>query len=264
MNITIPHEPIYYSDPAPENLQAVLLIHGLGADHSSWIFQMNVLKRNYRPIAIDVPGFGKSTGKFQKWSLQECALSCLNLLEDLNIPSAHVIGISMGGVIAQYMALLNPVKVNKLILINTFARLRPQKLDEQYYLLKRYFLSRLKGKDYQAALVASRLFPGQNQEFYKTELIRQITQSDAHIYHAALKNLGIVDIRKKVMQIQNQTLVITAENDTTVAVKTQMELAGLIPGARQVFIPLSNHAVIVDQPDLVNDEIIKFLEMPVS
>jgi 3-oxoadipate enol-lactonase len=254
---------IYYTDPFPERLQTVLLLHGLGADHSSWQYQVEALSNNsfIRPIAIDLPGFGESNFVQGRWSADMVAEACVLLLNSLSVRKAHIIGISMGGVIAQKIACLYTSRVEKLILINTFASLKPQKFNEGIYLLRRFVVASLKGKDYQAGLVAKRLFPTVEQVYYRDEIIRQILQANPKVYNMALRELGLMDIRKEIKKISVPTLVITAENDTTVPVKNQIEMAKLIPGAHQVFIPNANHAVIVDQPEMVNKCILDFISV---
>ena len=251
---------VNYIDPNPNGTSTVLLLHGLGSDSSSWQFQMGaLLNGNRRPIAVDLPGFGKSTFDNKSWTLNCCADACLEVMDTMRIDKFDLIAISMGGVVAQLMGLNFPNRINRLVLINTFACLRPQKLDQWYFLLKRYLTSRLAGKNEQARLVAERLFPFPEQGVYRDEIIRQIKQSDEKVYKSALTRLGLLDIRKRIVKIQNKTLVITAEQDTTVPVQNQVEMAKLIPGAKQVFIPNSRHAVIIDQPEMVNQKIVDFL-----
>lgn len=251
---------IFSEDPNPNGSPVVLLIHGLGSDHSSWIFQAQALiEKGYRPITIDLPGFGKSKGRHFHWSLEHCCDSCIHVLDEKSISKAIVCGLSLGGVIAQLMTLNYPERVEALILINTFACLRPKQLDEWAYLLKRFFISLLFGKDKQAELVAERLFPADENELYRQEVISQIKEADRDIYKKAMEAIAVLDLRKRIPSIQCKTLVITAELDSTVPPRNQIEMANLIKSARQVFIPDSRHAVIIDQPDLTNREIIDFI-----
>jgi pimeloyl-ACP methyl ester carboxylesterase len=180
-------------------------------------------------------------------------------LDELKIEQAVICGLSLGGVIAQLLAINHPERIQSLILINTFACLRPKKRDDWRYLLKRFFISLIFGKDRQAELVAERLFPAEEQQEYRQEVVHQIKNADKQIYKKAMKCIALLDIRNKLSLIKTRTLVITAEQDTTVAVQNQIEMAKKIQGARQVFIPNSRHAVIIDQPQLVNQEIIGFL-----
>ena len=260
MDALTPYGKLFYTDTNANGKRPILLLHGLGSDGSSWVFQMEHLKDNgLRPITIDLPGFGKSTCSWQTWSLENCATASKSVMDALSIQQFDVAGISMGGVVAQFMAINYPERVGKIILMNTFACLRPQKLEEWGYLAKRYLMTMTRGKEEQAKMVAERLLPDPDQTQYREEIIRQITRADAHVYQKALRGLGLLDIRKRDMLIRSATLVMTAKNDTTVPVKNQIEMAKCIPGARQVFVPNSRHALIVDQPEMTNQIMTEFL-----
>jgi pimeloyl-ACP methyl ester carboxylesterase len=74
--------------------------------------------------------------------------------------------------------------------------------------------------------------------------------------------LGTFDVRRRLKEIDLPTLVISAEQDTTVPLDNQADLVRGIKGAKQVMIPSSRHAVIVDQPELFNQALIQFLKQP--
>ncbi len=103
----------------------LLLIHGLAGDHTAWLPQIAEFKSRHRVIAIDNPGGGKSSAVSEPTSMQEMAEDVLRLLDALGVESAHVVGRSMGGAIAQRMALTAPERVRSLVLAASFARLDP-------------------------------------------------------------------------------------------------------------------------------------------
>lgn len=104
---------------------AVILIHGLAGDHSAWLAQVEALRRNYRVIAFDNRGAGKSTQIDEALSTADLADDTLQLMSHLKIDQAHIVGRSMGGAIAQHMALKAPERVISLALCASFARLDP-------------------------------------------------------------------------------------------------------------------------------------------
>jgi 3-oxoadipate enol-lactonase len=159
--------------------------------------------------------------------------------------------------VALTMALNHPKRVEHLVLMNTFACLRPRRLNELAYLLGRFMVANLRGIEYQANMVARRLFPEPDEEVMRQELVRRIIQSDPRVYRAAMRALGLFNIRRRLKDIHIPTTVITAENDSTVNCDIQGELVHGIFGARQVIIPDSGHAVIVDQPERVNQALIE-------
>src|SRR3990172_8580936 len=101
---------LHYLDPNPAGRKAVLLLHGLGADAASWTLQLPVLTAaGFRPIAPDTPGFGQSPYDGGGWSIRRVAAGMAGLLKELKTGPAHVVGLSMGGTIAQQFALEYPL-----------------------------------------------------------------------------------------------------------------------------------------------------------
>jgi 3-oxoadipate enol-lactonase len=251
---------LHYLDPNPSDAPAVLLLHGLGANSSSWTLQFDpLITAGFRPIAPDTPGFGESPYGGSGWSVARSASVVADLLQELEASPAHVVGISMGGTIAQQIAFDFPQLVRKLVLVNTFAVLRPTRLSGWFYFLERFILVHTVGLPTQARLVAGRIFPGEDQQVMRDLLIKQISEADPRAYRAAMRSLGLFNSEKRLGEIKKPTLVVTGDRDSTVPLPSQRMLVERIPGARQVVIPDAGHAVTIDQPDLFNRELLGFL-----
>ncbi len=250
----------HFLDFNPDGRPEVLLLHGLGADGSSWGYQIPTLcEAGIRPIAPDLPGFGKSLPGEGRWSIARAAQDVARLAAGLAAGPVTAVGISMGGTLALQLALEYPRLVEKLVLISTFACLRPMRFDEMSYLVGRFVVANLRGKEYQAETVARRLFPNPAQEALRRELVQRILQADDLIYRQAMQSLAVFDVRKRLGEIFVPTLVISGENDTTVHLSNQRELAAGIRGARHVVIPNAGHAVIADQAMVFNQHLLKFI-----
>jgi len=251
---------LHFLDPNPSGSPGVLLLHGLGADASSWTLQFPALvEAGFRPLAPDVPGFGASRYDGRGWSLKRVAAALAGLLDEAATGPVDVVGLSMGGVIAQQLALDKPQCVKKLALASTFAALRPESAAGWVYWLRRTLLVSFKGIPAQARFVAGRLFPRPEQEPLRRMLIEQITRADPRAYRAAMRALGLFDSRRRLAQIQAPTLVITGADDGTVSPSAQRALAQGIPGARQVVIAGAGHAVSVDHFEEFNAALLAFL-----
>ena len=103
----------------------VVLIHGLAGDYSAWLAQIEALQNDYRVIAFDNRGAGRSTQVDEPVSTADLADDTLALMDHLGIERAHVVGRSMGGAVAQHMALKAPLRILSLVLCASFARLDP-------------------------------------------------------------------------------------------------------------------------------------------
>ncbi|NMC79067.1 MAG: alpha/beta hydrolase [Chloroflexi bacterium] len=251
---------LFYLDENPKAEACVVLLHGLGADSSSWGYQIEALRQaGMRCIVPDIPGFGKSVFTGRGWNVALAAQVLADWLRQLALPAVDLVGISMGGAVALQLVLDAPERIHRLVCVNTFGCLRPKRPNELFYLLMRYVKANLKGVEAQAQMVALRIFPEEEQEPLRQILIEQILQADPTVYRAAMRSLGLFNVRKRLGEIHKTTLVITGENDTTVPLASQAELVHGIEGARQVMIPHSGHAVIADQPVAFNAALLEFL-----
>lgn len=253
---------LHFLDPNPSGNPGVLLLHGLGVDASSWTLQFGpLIEAGFRPLAPDLPGFGASRYDGRGWSLGRAAAELAGLLCELGSGPVHLVGLSMGGAIAQQFVLDTPALVRRLVLASSFAALRPERLSGWFYLLRRVLLVSFKGIPEQAEFVAWRLFPEPGQEPLRRMLVEQVTHADPRAYRAAMRSLGWFDSRRRLGRIAVPTLVITGANDGTASPAVQRVLAEKIPGARQVVVAGAGHAVSVDHPDEFNRAMLDFLQM---
>jgi 3-oxoadipate enol-lactonase len=103
----------------------VLLIHGLAGDVNAWTAQIAALRGRHRVIAFDNRGAGKSTQVDEPVSTTDLAHDTIGLMTALGIKDAHIVGRSMGGAVAQIIAIERPDLVRSLVLCASFAKLDP-------------------------------------------------------------------------------------------------------------------------------------------
>lgn len=101
---------------------ALLLISGLGGDSSNWIEDVQFYKKYFRCISIDNRGMGKSDPVYGEFTIKDMALDAATLLSALKIKKAHILGLSMGGAIAQEIAISYPELADKLIISSSWAK----------------------------------------------------------------------------------------------------------------------------------------------
>jgi pimeloyl-ACP methyl ester carboxylesterase len=251
---------LHFLDPNPSGNPAVLLLHGLGADSTSWALQIPALSEaGFRPLAPDAPGFGGSLYDGRGWSIRRMAAEMAGLLEELGCGSVHVVGLSMGGVIAQQFVLDFPHLIRKMVLVSTFSVLRPENLNGWAYFIRRGVAVLTVGLKAQAQFVAWRLFPNPQDQALREMFIAIVSRADPRAYRKAMLSLSLFDSRKRLGEIKAPTLVITGAEDTTVTPARQKLLVDGIPAARQVVIPQAGHAVSVDQSERFNRALLDFL-----
>ena len=251
---------MHCQDPFPDGSPAVFLLHGLGANSGMWALQFQALQSiGLRPLAPDIPGFGDSKYDGRGWNFRRVAADLAGMVTDLQIGPVHVIGLSMGGVIAQQLALDYPMLVRKLVLVSTFSVLQPSSLSQWFYFAQRAAVVHLVGLQAQSKIVAMRVFPGPEQAELRRMAEEQIASADPRAYRAAMRSLAFFNSRRRLHEIKVPTLVISGADDNTVAPVQQKALADEIHGARHVVIPKAGHAVAIDQYELFNSLVLDFL-----
>jgi 3-oxoadipate enol-lactonase len=251
---------IHYLDENKSSKNHVLLLHGLGVNSNSWLFQIPALLQvGLHPFAPDTPGFGQSTypGGFAVIShfLEPIAA----LVNKLHIQYLDVVGISMGGTLALQVALDQPQLVSHLVLVNTFAHLNVTRLGTIPYYLSRFILVHTLGIATQAKAVSKNIFPYPDQEILRQGFIEQVSEADPRAYRAAMRAVTRFDVRSRLGEIQCPTMIITGERDTTVPIDIQSQLVNGISDVRQVIIPEAGHGVTVEKPDTFNKVLVEFL-----
>ncbi len=113
---------INYQVTGRRNGPPVLLIQGLGADKHGWDLQRLALAWTHRTIALDNRGAGRSDKPHGTYSLEQMAADAIAVLDDAGVDTAHVVGASMGGAIAQVLTLTYPERVRSLTLTCTSCR----------------------------------------------------------------------------------------------------------------------------------------------
>ena len=96
----------------------VVLIHGFTASKEAWFFNLDAFAAKFRVLAVDLPGYGQSTKVVESPPLGFYAQWVQRLLVHQGISAAHVVGNSMGGAVAMELALTQPGRVKKLVLVD--------------------------------------------------------------------------------------------------------------------------------------------------
>ena len=253
----------------------LLLIMGLAADSTAWLFQIPDFAKHYRTIAFDNRGVGRSSKPPGPYTIHQMADDAAALLDFLRIDRAHVLGISMGGMIAQELALRHPERVRGLVLGCTY----PEP-DADVERQREFSIAQFGGKisaagEMQIDVTAidplnffQHLLPAVfNQEFIDRELpkLMQVFAGAMQYGFSMEAILGQVaavmshQATDRLHQIKAPTLVITGDADRLVPPANSDILAKNIPGARLVKIPGGSHGFNFETPDIFNRAVLDFL-----
>jgi pimeloyl-ACP methyl ester carboxylesterase len=241
---------------------AILLLHGLGSRGQDWLLQMPVFAARFHVIAPDLHGHGQTAPRKPRGHIciAQMTRDVIGLLDALDVPRAHVVGLSLGGCMAQQLALDFPARVRSLTLINTFARFDPGSPGNAIPLAFRMGILGVLGLPAQAHFVAARLFPKPEQAKLRALAAERIAANDMATYTRLILAIRAFDVTHRLSEIACPTLVIAGDRDTTVPLRAKQFLASHIPGARFELITDSGHATPVDQPEAFNQLVMDFIE----
>lgn len=246
------------------NGEPFILIQGLSGNTSSWYAQVPNFKKYFKTITFDNRDIGRSSKAEYPYSISDMADDTAGLMDKLGIKKAHILGISMGGMIAQELCLRHPDKVDRLLLSCTMAQMKSFSVsfvhpwnfivhnDPDGKALISYVITMVMTHKFQqnaeaiAALIKRKLsnpYPQNPNAFSR--------QANALSSHNALSRLN---------NITNSTLIIVGDQDILTPSWSAKEVAAAIPGAKLEIIPGGGHCLFWEIPDRFNRTVIDFLK----
>ena len=254
---------LFYQDFGPPSGEPVILIMGWGGDHTAWAFQMQALAGTHRVIALDNRGAGQSDQPDAPYSIVGMAEDVVGLMESLGLARAHICGASMGGMIAQELALRHPARARTLQLHCTLGRIDP------YGTLLVESLLRVRAREdreewARAMLpwVICRKTVRERPEFVQLMLQRSLDNPYPTSYEGLRRQaeaIGGHDTLDRLHAIRVPTLVTLGAEDILVPPAFSREVHARIPGAELTVIPDAGHVHFLEQPDAFNSAMLAFL-----
>ncbi len=248
-----------YWDEAGEG-DPLLLIMGLGYPSYSWHRSRPVLSSKYRTIALDNRGVGRSDAPPGPYSIAMMASDAAAVLDAAEAESAHIFGISMGGMIAQEFALQYPQRVRSLILGCTAAG-GPHAVRAEGEAIQ-MLMSRARMTPEEAAQAAVPFIydPATPRKLIEEDLeIRRPWYVKREVYQSQLDGVLNFESYSRLSQINSPTLVIHGESDRLVPAGNGKLIAEAIPGAKLILLPQASHLFNTDQPEAAHRAILEFL-----
>ncbi|HYM15667.1 MAG TPA: alpha/beta fold hydrolase [Dehalococcoidia bacterium] len=259
---------LYYEEHGDAAAPPLLLIMGFTMNAAAWASQIPALSERYRVIAFDNRGAGRTTQPEGAYSITQMADDAAGLLDHLGIASAHIVGASMGGMIAQEFALRYPARVRGLVLACTTAG-GPHSAG--YDEMMAQSEEGMAVTDLVAAMTPDRIkenmdlmFTADFQAHPGPGLMQiaaaalQYPQTLAGM-KGQLEAIRAHDTYDRLPQIAAPTLVIAGDADMLVDARNSPLLAQRIPGAKLVMFPGLKHGFTAEKPDEVNAAILGFL-----
>lgn len=264
---------VYYEEQGSGD--PVLLIMGLAGDSLAWMFQRDDFAKRYRTMLFDNRGVGRSDKPPGPYTTAQMADDAVAVLDALGVGRAHVVGVSMGGMIAQELALRHPQRVRGLVLGCTYAR--PDEAVKQTLAAALAAFGgssdaqgaiRLKATQIDPLAFFQLLVPLTFSAQFLTDKLPVLMQVVAGTIQHGFSIEGILaqvaatqshDTLARLAQIRAPTLVIAGERDQLVPAHNSDLLAARIAGAKLVKVTGGSHGFNFELPEVFNREVLGFL-----
>lgn len=238
--------------------QPLLFIHGLGSGARDWEFQVPVFGERYQVVTFDLRGHGQSSKPPGPYSIALFAADTAGLIEGLGLGSAHVVGISLGGMVGLQLAVSAPGLVRSLTVVNAGPEFVIRTGKERLAVLQRQLIVRLLGMRKMGEVLSERLFPKPEQEELRRLFVERWAENDPRAYRAAMQAIVGWSVTDHLGSIQCPTLVMAADQDYTPVAAKEAYVTRL-PHAELVVIADSRHATPVERPEEFNAALLAFL-----
>ena len=237
----------------------IVFIHGIGLTHEIWDDQIEFFK-NYNTIVYDLIGHGKTPLNKKQINMKDFSKQLLKLLDELKIDKIHLVGSSLGSLIARDFASLHG---NRLSSLTIFGTVYKRTEDEKRQIINRYEVMK-KNKDISKKRALERWFSEdfikKNPDIYKK--IYSMLEKNNHNIWLKVYKLFVYheDDDVSIKQINAKSLIITGENDIGSKPKMSKNLSKLIAGSQFKIIKKGKHLCNIECPDNFNITLRKFID----
>ncbi len=234
---------IWYADHRDPTVHRTptLMIHGAGSSHLDWPAELRRMAEA-NAVAPDLPGHGKSAGAGHD-AIGAYAAAIIALLDQLRLARAVMLGHSMGGAVAQLLALHYPDRVAGLVLVGTAARLNVNP-------------AILTGLRADFAATVAQIVGWQWAEGYEQQQrlsLRRQLETNPDVYYNDFRACASFDVRDQLGRVRAPTLIIGGTRDRMTPFRQSEELRDLIPGAQLMAVEGGGHMLLLEQPQAAAD-----------
>jgi 3-oxoadipate enol-lactonase len=247
--------------------EALVMIPGMGARHTSWFRQLPAFKRRFRVITFDPRSIGRSERPKQPYGFRALADDVVGLMDHLAVEKAHIFGQSLGGLVAQEVAIDYPDRVLKLLLVSSTVAggdanpTNPALMEALGYTegTTEVDFSRMDTRRTMNAVIGmsfNKLLYRKAMQFLSRFFVKPEMFDGLSDHLRAISGHSTAD---RLHLIKAQTLVITGAEDQVILPHSSEVLAAKIPNAKLVMVKGGSHGFNVEMTSRFNREVLEFL-----
>lgn len=236
---------------------AVILLHGYSDSWFSFSRVLPLIPSTYRVYALDQRGHGDSDRPFGGYAMRDLGADVVAFMDAMGIRSAVVLGHSMGGFVAQQVALLAPSRVKALVLVNTGVSLRHISGVAEFETAVRA-LSDPVSRDFAREFQYSTVMQPVPEEFMN-QVISESLKLPARVWHGLMDGMMSAEIPVRVGEPGLRSMVMWGSNDAILPDSAREKLLGVLPDPALKMYPETGHAPHWERPELFARDLVAFL-----
>lgn len=229
----------------------LVVIHGVGNSSDDWLSVIDFLADAFDIIRIDMRGHGRSSIPPGEWTIGDLSEDIVALADHLELERMHVAGFSLGGLVAQYIAIQHPARLKRLAILSSVSGRSEQERAAVEARLS--YIVDSHPADYFERSVDRWFTPGfraSNPEAVEKKK-RIISAMDREAYAKAYRILATTDLAEDLHRIEAPTLVMTGEHDRGSNTRMAKLMHEKIPESELVILPDLRHSILLEAPALV-------------
>jgi 3-oxoadipate enol-lactonase len=237
----------------------VVLMHAIGCDHRMWDSLAPALAPSHRVLAIDARGHGASPVPPRPYSLGDLAGDVVALLDRLGLECADFVGLSMGGMVGQALALAHPGRLDRLVIACSTSSYGPEGPASWQARIRAVEQG---GLEAIGEMVAARYFSDGFRAAHPgvvRTVMERFLRTPREGYLGCCDAIAALDFARDLGRIAAPTLVVAGELDTGTPPAMSEAIARGIPNAQLVVIPGAAHLAAVEAPEAFDAAVVRFL-----
>ena len=256
-DVDLYYELVDCTEPWRPAVPPLLFIHGLGGDHTMWFYQVAAFCTRFPVLTFDLRGHGRSTRPDTPFGMADFARDAAGLLRVLGFDRAHVVGLSLGGMVAQQLALAHAEVVTSVVIADSLCGVPPE-----FEAAMRTALRFIEENDMRTVARAriTNAFSDQVNPALREHVIDLVARNDKRCYeHSARAAMGFA-CGEQLSGVRAPALVLVAEEDRVTPPALSDMIAARLPNARLVRLPRGGHINNMECPQEFNRAVGEFLD----